>query len=67
MNSLTRGATFFAWTGLALLAAASGVAQTMPPRLEAGLPGPSLRRATNWWRTDVSAAPVVGQSDAFIA
>ena len=67
MNSLTRGATFFAWTGLALLAAASGVAQTMPPRLEAGLPGPSLRRATNWWSTDVSAAPVDGQSDAFIA
>ena len=67
MNSVSRGATFFARTGVLLLAAAAGSAQTMPPRLEAGLPGPALRRATNWWNTDVSAAPVDAQSAAFIA
>ncbi|HYX21060.1 MAG TPA: hypothetical protein VFA98_09490, partial [Thermoanaerobaculia bacterium] len=66
MNSLTRGATFLARAALLLLAAAAA-AQTMPPRLEAGLPGPSLADATNWWGTDVTAAPVDGGSDAFIA
>jgi hypothetical protein len=67
MNPLTRGATFFARTALALLAAASAAGQTMPARLEAGLPGPGLRRPTNWWSTDVSAAPVDPGSAAFIA
>ncbi len=67
MNSLTRGATFFALSGAVLLAAASAAGQTMPPRLEAGLPGPAPTTATNWWATDVSAAPVDGASDALIA
>jgi S-layer homology domain len=39
----------------------------MTPRLEGGLPGPDLRLPTNWWNTDVSAAPVDSGSDAFIA
>ncbi|HKD16741.1 MAG TPA: S-layer homology domain-containing protein [Thermoanaerobaculia bacterium] len=50
-----------------LLFAAVSSSQTMTPRLEGGLPGPDLRLPTNWWNTDVSAAPVDAGSDAFIA
>ena len=67
MKSLTRGATIFALVGAGLLSGAGARSQTMPPRLEAGLPGPSLTTPTNWWATDVSAAPVDGASDACIA
>jgi hypothetical protein len=39
----------------------------MAPRLEASVPGPlPLFPATNWWNTDVSAAPVDPGSDDFI-
>ncbi len=67
MKTLTRGATILALVGACLLHGGPARAQTMPPRLEAGLPGPSLTTPTNWWATDVSAAPVDGASDAFIA
>src|SRR5215472_4619309 len=67
VKSLTLRAAFFSGTlSLALLAAVS-TAQTMTPRLEGGLPGPDLRLPTNWWNTDVSAAPVDPGSDAFVA
>jgi hypothetical protein len=40
----------------------------MAPRLTANLPGPfPLFPATNWWNTDVSAAPLDPGSAAFIA
>ncbi len=43
------------------------VAALMAPRLEASLPGPlPLFPATNWWNTDISAAPVDPGSDDFI-
>ena len=67
MKSLTRRAPFFSAVLAFLLAAALSTAQTMTPRLEGGLPGPDLRLPTNWWNTDVSAAPVDSGSDAFIA
>ena len=48
------------WAARAALAA-------MPPRLEEGLPGPApLFPPTNWWNTDISAAPVDPGSDDFI-
>ncbi|HEX4440662.1 MAG TPA: S-layer homology domain-containing protein [Thermoanaerobaculia bacterium] len=37
----------------------------MAPRLEAGLPG-QLFPPTNWWNTEVSAAPVDSNSDAYL-
>jgi hypothetical protein len=71
---LTRNRAFFA---VAVLAAAAGLAgaaglalsaAAMAPRLEASPPGPlPLFPATNWWNTDVSAAPVDPGSDGFIA
>ena len=42
-------------------------AQNMTPRLEGGLPGPNLTRATNWWSTDVSSAPADSGSAGYIA
>jgi hypothetical protein len=48
--------------------AAAVLAVQMAPRLEASLPGPApLFPPTNWWNTDVSAAPVDGSSAAFLA
>jgi hypothetical protein len=68
MKTLTRCARLFA----AVLAGASALgvasAQSMAPRLEAGLPGPlPLAPATNWWNTDISSAPVAAGSAGFIA
>jgi hypothetical protein len=66
MKTLTRSTRI-------LLAALSGAmafgvaAQSMPPRLEASLPGPGpLLPETNWWSADVSAAPVDSGSAGFI-
>jgi hypothetical protein len=67
VKSLTVRARFFSAALVALLSGAVSAAQTMTPRLEGGLPGPDLRRTTNWWDTDVSAAPVDPGSDAFVA
>ena len=40
----------------------------MAPRLEVSLPGPlPLFPPTNWWNTEISAAPVDPGSDAFIS
>ena len=67
MKSLTRGVRILA-VGLGFLASAAAVpGQPMPPRLEAGLPGPTLTLPTNWWGTDVSGAPVDPGSAAFIS
>ncbi len=45
----------------------SFLASSMAPRLEASPPGPlPLFPATNWWNTDISAAPVDPGSDDFI-
>ena len=50
-----------------ILASGAAAAQSMPPRLEAGLPAPGpLAPATNWWSADVSAAPVDAGSAGFI-
>ncbi|HTR02473.1 MAG TPA: S-layer homology domain-containing protein [Thermoanaerobaculia bacterium] len=67
MKSLTRAAKIFSAAAALTLAAARAGGQPMAPRLEAGLPGPTLTLPTNWWNTDVSAAPVDGGSAAFIA
>jgi len=67
MKSLTRVARIFTASSALALAAAAGAAPPMAPRLEAGLPGPTLTLPTNWWNTDVSAAPVDGNSAAFVA
>jgi hypothetical protein len=67
VKSLTLRVRFFSAALVALLSVAVSAAQTMTPRLEGGLPGPDLRLPTNWWNTDVSAAPVDPGSDAFIA
>ncbi len=62
---MTRNRAFFA---AAALAAAGGLAAAMAPRLETSPPGPlPLFPATNWWNTDISAAPVDPGSDGFIA
>ena len=72
LRALTRNRALFAGAVLAgagglSLAGAFSVA-SMGPRLEAGLPGPlPLFPATNWWNTDISAAPVDPGSDGFIA
>src|SRR5262245_49652319 len=66
MNWLTLHHRFSAAAaGLLLAAAARG--QSMAPRLEAGLPGPSLTLSTNWWNTEITSAPVDPASGAFIA
>jgi hypothetical protein len=68
MKTLTAPARFFAATLSGALAAGAASGQAMPPRLEAGLPGPpALVLPTNWWATDVSAAPVAAGSAGFIA
>ena len=71
---MTRNRAFFA---VAVLAGSAGLAwaagraldaSSMTPRLEASPPGPlPLFPPTNWWNTDVSAAPVDPGSDGFIA
>jgi hypothetical protein len=68
MKALTlRGRISAAALALALIAPAAIRAQTMTPRLEGGLPGPLLTLPTNWWSTDVSAAPVDSGSNGYIA
>ncbi len=57
--------TIFSAAGVLACAAAPG--QTMPPRLESGLPGSGLTLPTNWWATEVTSAPVDSGSDGFIA
>ena len=67
MKTLTRGPRFFAAAlcGALGLGVASG--QSMAPRLEAGLPGRlPLAPPTNWWNTDISAAPVSASSGDWI-
>jgi S-layer homology domain len=55
---------FASWISAVRAAAAAA----MTPRLESSLPGPPpLFPATNWWNTDVSAAPVDPGSAAFLA
>ena len=45
----------------------SATASSMTPRLEASLPGPlPLFPPTNWWNTEITAAPVDPGSNAFI-
>ncbi len=47
---------------------AAAMAASMAPRLEASLPGPlPLFPPTNWWNTEITAAPVDPGSAAFIA
>jgi len=46
--------------------AAAILAAQMPPRLEASLPGPLLFPPTNWWSTEVAAAPVDPGSAAYL-
>jgi S-layer homology domain len=66
METLTSRALIFAAAAACAAPAAPG--QTMPPRLESGLPAPAaLDLSTNWWSTDISAAPVDAGSAAFIA
>jgi hypothetical protein len=49
-------------------ATGAAAAASIAPRLEAALPGPlPLFPATHWWNVDVSAAPVDGGSDGFLA
>lgn len=68
MKTLTLRARFLTAALLGALAAHGASAQAMAPRLEAGLPGPPpLGLATNWWNTDISAAPVAAGSAGFIA
>lgn len=68
METLTLRARFLTAALLGALAARGASAQAMAPRLEASLPGPPpLGLATNWWNTDVSAAPVAAGSAGFIA
>ena len=67
MKSLTRRAGFLHAALGILFSSAIASAQAMTPRLEGGLPGPGLRLPTNWWNTDVSAAPVDTGSDGYIA
>ncbi len=72
-----RAGTALAAAFAALAAATAGadwasgraaVAALMAPRLEASPPGPlPLFPATNWWNTDISAAPVDPGSAGFIA
>lgn len=46
----------------------AATASAMAPRLEASLPGPPpLFPATNWWNTEIAAAPVDPGSAAFLA
>ncbi len=76
MHGLTRRATIFSAAALAACAARAATpwlglprapAQSIAPRLEAGVPGPlPLLPATNWWNTDVSAAPVDGGSAGYL-
>ncbi|MEX1246325.1 MAG: S-layer homology domain-containing protein [Thermoanaerobaculia bacterium] len=45
----------------------AAMAASMAPRLETSLPGPMpLFPPTNWWNTEISAAPVAPASGAFI-
>ncbi len=67
MKALTLGSKILAAAGAAALALAPAAGQPMPPRLEAGLPGPTLFPATNWWSTEITAAPVDPGSAGFIA
>jgi hypothetical protein len=64
---LTLGSRILAAACAAALALAPAAGQPMPPRLEAGLPGPALFPATNWWSTEITAAPVDPGSAGFIA
>ncbi|HEY1435415.1 MAG TPA: hypothetical protein VGG65_08575, partial [Thermoanaerobaculia bacterium] len=68
MKSLTGARLFFAAVLCGALVSGAASGQSMAARLEAGLPGPlPLAPATNWWNTDISAAPVDGGSGGFIA
>src|SRR5262245_36721541 len=70
MKVLTLGGRISAgvpFLALMLLAPGGVRGQTMTPRLEGGLPGPELTLPTNWWSTDVSAAPLDAGSDGYIA
>jgi hypothetical protein len=67
MKPLTLGPCFSAAALWVALAPGVASGQAMAPRLEAGLPGPlPLAPATNWWNTDISAAPVAAGSAGFI-